>query len=68
MPSAGAAAQLRTAIEVPLSPAEYAELEGRLRSARQASTEAAGAAAWAAGRALSLEHAITQALEKDAHA
>ena len=60
---AGAAAALRAAIGLTRSPADDARAERRLRAARAALGGAAAAAAWAAGRAMSLEAATACALE-----
>jgi DNA-binding CsgD family transcriptional regulator len=58
---AGAAAALRLAIRVPLSPGERGALEPRIQRA-QAVLGRASAAAWAAGQALSLDEAVAYAL------
>jgi predicted ATPase len=58
----GAAEALRAAIGAPLAPNEQAEYDRDVAVARAALDEAAFAAAWAQGRALSLEQAITLAL------
>jgi hypothetical protein len=62
---AGAASALRQNIGAPLTPAEQAKLEASLCLARQALTRTVGAA-WAEGRALSLEKAIAEALMPEA--
>jgi predicted ATPase/class 3 adenylate cyclase len=57
----GAAARLRTTLKTPLSSAEQSQLDQALEPARQALGDAA-TTAWEAGRALSLEQAIGEAL------
>jgi predicted ATPase/transcriptional regulator with XRE-family HTH domain/Tfp pilus assembly protein PilF len=59
----GAAEVLRDTIQVPLSAAEHAVYEQVVDAARGQIDQATFAAAWAAGRALSLEQAIAEALE-----
>jgi DNA-binding NarL/FixJ family response regulator len=59
---AGAAAALREAMGTPLPPFWAADLERSLEPARQALSAEAWAAAWAAGRAMPLAHAVTEAL------
>jgi predicted ATPase/class 3 adenylate cyclase/DNA-binding XRE family transcriptional regulator len=59
---AGAAAALRELIGMPLTPAELAEFERRIAPARRALGEAAAESAWAEGRALAVEQAISEAL------
>jgi len=61
----GAAAALRELIGVPLPPHGQAQLEARLAPARQAIGAEAAAAAEAAGRAMGLEQAITDALTEE---
>ena len=56
---AGAAAALREAVGARCAPGQRAD---RMASARQALGEAAAAAAWTAGRAMSLEEAVTYAV------
>jgi predicted ATPase/transcriptional regulator with XRE-family HTH domain len=58
---AGAAAALRTVVDVALTPLERATAERAEQAARQALGDAA-AAAFAEGRAMPLEHAIADAL------
>ena len=58
----GAAAALRETIGAPQPPLEQAEVEQAVAEARAALGEAVWAAAFAAGRALSLEQAIAEAL------
>jgi predicted ATPase/DNA-binding SARP family transcriptional activator len=58
----GAAETLREAGRVVLPPVDRAEHEASVDAARTALGEEAFAAAWAAGRALSMEQAITDAL------
>jgi hypothetical protein len=60
---AGAAAALRRAIGRPLPPAEQPVYERWLATARAALAAEAAAAAWTAGESLSLEAAITLALD-----
>jgi tetratricopeptide (TPR) repeat protein len=59
----GAAKALRRAMAAPLSARECTEVDRHLTAVRVALGEAAFAAAWAAGRALTLERAIAEALE-----
>jgi len=61
----GAAEALLDLIGAPLAPADRAEYERDLAIARAQLDEAAFTAAWAQGRALSLEQAITYALRLD---
>ncbi|HEV2122651.1 MAG TPA: tetratricopeptide repeat protein, partial [Chloroflexota bacterium] len=61
----GAAAALREALGAPLPPADRAKLEPMIAAARAQLDEAAWAAAWAEGRAMSLEQAIADALEEE---
>jgi hypothetical protein len=56
-----AAAANREALGAPLQPSDGRENERALASARAALDEAAFAAAWTEGRALSLEHAVEYA-------
>jgi predicted ATPase/DNA-binding XRE family transcriptional regulator len=60
---AGAAASLRETGGMPLAPRFRAELEGGLTPARIALGEAGFAAAWAAGRAATLDQVIAEARE-----
>jgi predicted ATPase/DNA-binding SARP family transcriptional activator len=60
----GAAASLRDSLGAPVPPAERADYDRRVAATRAALGEQSFAAAWAAGRALTLEQAIAQALEK----
>jgi predicted ATPase/class 3 adenylate cyclase len=60
----GVAEALRAAIGAPLPPAEHAEHERFHSAGRAALGEEAFAAAWAAGRVLSLEQAVAYALEQ----
>ena len=59
----GAAAALRESANFPLSPVMRADYERDLAVARTQLDVTTFAAAWAAGRALTLEQAITEALE-----
>jgi hypothetical protein len=59
---AGVAARLRESIGARLSPAEQESLQRKLLLARQLLGEDAGAAAWAAGRAMSEEQALAYAV------
>jgi predicted ATPase/DNA-binding CsgD family transcriptional regulator len=58
----GSAEALREAIDNPLSPAEGAEHEAAVDAARAKLPDEAFTAAWAAGRAMTLEQAIEYAL------
>jgi tetratricopeptide (TPR) repeat protein len=58
----GAAEALREVVGVPVESYERAEYESSLTAARAELGEAAFAAAWAEGRALALEQAISHAL------
>jgi non-specific serine/threonine protein kinase len=58
----GRAEALRRAIDAPLPPSERAEHDRRVAAARAQGGEAAFAAAWAAGRALTLERIVAEAL------
>jgi predicted ATPase/DNA-binding SARP family transcriptional activator len=60
----GAAAAVRDAIGAPHWPVDRAEYECCLAAVRSTLDEAAFAAAWAAGRALTLEQAVADALEE----
>ena len=59
----GAAAALRDEIGVPLPPGDRDAYERDLAAVRTALGEAALVAAWAEGRAMSLEQAIAYVLE-----
>jgi predicted ATPase/DNA-binding SARP family transcriptional activator len=59
----GAGDRLRQGIKVPRAPIERADHERRLTAVRAALGEEAFAAAWAAGRVMSLDEATTLALE-----
>jgi predicted ATPase len=59
---AGAAASLRQNIGAPLTPADLTKLETSLAPARQAMGNTAGATAWLAGWALTVELAIDEVL------
>jgi hypothetical protein len=61
---AGAAAALRERGTRPLTPHEQIARERRLAPARQALSAEEQAAAWAEGRAMTLERALTYALEQ----
>jgi predicted ATPase len=58
----GAAAALREAIGAPLSASELAHLDRRVAEVRSHLGESAYAAAWAAGRALSWQAAVSEAM------
>jgi predicted ATPase/class 3 adenylate cyclase/Tfp pilus assembly protein PilF len=58
----GAAAALRERIHAPLDPIGQARLDSSLAPARQAQGADGGAAAWAEGRAMTLEQAVAYAL------
>ncbi len=58
----GAAEALRQAIGAPLPPVERLAFEATMQAARAPLGEQAFATAWAAGRALPLEHVIDEAL------
>jgi non-specific serine/threonine protein kinase len=60
----GAAEALREAIDVPRPPADRPDLERSLVALRAGLDERALAAAWAEGRALTLEQAVAVALER----
>jgi tetratricopeptide (TPR) repeat protein len=60
----GRAEALRRAIGAPLPPSERAELDRRLAAARAERGESAFAAIWAAGRALTLDQIVAEALER----
>jgi non-specific serine/threonine protein kinase len=62
---AGAATALRERIGAPLWPAGLAALEQRLGPARQRLGPARAAECWAAGRALSLDDAVAEAMGRD---
>jgi len=59
---AGAATTLRERLQTPLSPAEQGQLDQALEPARQAVGTTIAAATWQAGRDLTLEEAIAEAL------
>jgi hypothetical protein len=61
----GAADALRRVIATPLPPVERPSYEATVTATRVALGEAAFAAAWAAGQALTLEEAVAEALEPD---
>src|SRR5207249_10234786 len=61
----GTAEGLREAIGAPLPPADRAEHDRSVAAVRTALGEAAFAAAWAAGRGLSLEDALRAALAEE---
>ncbi|MGD9892504.1 MAG: tetratricopeptide repeat protein [Dehalococcoidia bacterium] len=61
----GAAAALREAIGYVIPPSERAEHEAGMAAVRATLGEDAFAAAWSAGRAMSLEEAITEGLRAD---
>jgi hypothetical protein len=60
----GAAEALREAVDEPLPPAYRAGYERDLAAARLELDEEAFAAAWAAGRAMTIEEAIAEALDR----
>lgn len=62
---AGAAMTIRETIAVPLSPSNREDLEPKLATARAALGEVAWAEAYAAGRALTMEQAIAEALGEE---
>jgi non-specific serine/threonine protein kinase len=62
----GAAASLREAIALPPDPADRPALEATVAGTRMALGEAGFAAAWEAGRALSLDEAVAEALSEKA--
>jgi predicted ATPase/class 3 adenylate cyclase len=62
----GAATALRQAIGAPLPPVDRPDCEATAQAARAALGEAAFAAAWAAGEALTPEEAVAEALADDA--
>lgn len=61
----GAAEALREAAGAPHGPNERPHYERQVAATRDALTEAAFTAAWAAGRAMSLEQAVAEALAMD---
>ena len=61
----GAAATLRERIGSPLPTPGQKELEKTLTTAREALGEAAFAAAWDAGRAMTMEQAVEYALSEE---
>jgi predicted ATPase/class 3 adenylate cyclase len=61
---AAAASIVRETIGAPLSSSEHSRYDGTITAARDYLSEAAFAAAWAAGRAMTLDQAIAYALEK----
>ena len=60
----GAAAALREAIAYSLDPTRREELERELAAVQKTLSEAVFAAAWAQGRAMTMEQAVAYALEK----
>jgi predicted ATPase/transcriptional regulator with XRE-family HTH domain len=60
----GAAEMLRTAANIPLPPVMRAEYDQAVAAIRAQLDESTFAAAWAAGRALTLEQAIAEALNR----
>jgi predicted ATPase len=62
----GAAARLREAIDEPVPPADRPDYDRVVSAARTQLDEATFAAAWAAGRALSLDQAIAEATAEEA--
>jgi hypothetical protein len=62
----GAAEAVRDRLDVPLPPSQHAAHDRSVRTLRAQLGEEAFAAAWAAGRALSLEAAIAEALAEHA--
>jgi len=58
----GAASALRESIGSPRSPAEQEEIDQQVAAVREALGEAAFAAAWDAGRAMTWEQAVEYAL------
>ena len=58
----GAASALRESIGSPWSPAEQEEIDQQVAAVREALGEAAFAAAWDAGRAMTWEQAVEYAL------
>ena len=61
----GAAARLREDAPAPLSPAERAITDAALASVRFALGDEAFEAAWAEGRAMTLEQAVAYALDEE---
>ena len=59
----GAAEELREIISSPLPPADRAEVDGYVAAVRDALDEEAFEAAWAEGRAMTIEEAIEYALD-----
>jgi hypothetical protein len=62
----GSAEGLREAMGAPLPPAERAEHERSVAAVRTSLGEETFATAWAAGRAMPMEEAVSYALEKEA--
>jgi predicted ATPase/DNA-binding XRE family transcriptional regulator len=62
----GAAEALRESMGVPLRPADIPDYESRVGAARSQIDTPAWDSAWAAGRAMGMEQAITYALEMEA--
>ncbi len=60
----GAAEALRASIGAPIPPADRDEYDGEVAAVRAALTKEACEAAWAAGRAMTLEEAVDYALEE----
>ncbi len=61
---AAASARLRDAVSADVSPIEQAELDHALAPVRRVVAENVGAAAWAQGQAMTLEEAVSYALEE----
>ena len=62
----GAAEALRESVSNRIPPSERAEYDHNIAAARAQLSEAAFAASWAGGRAMSLEQAVAYALDEDA--
>lgn len=63
----GAAAAARDVVGIPLSPGDYVEYARDVATLRDQLGEEAFDAAWAEGRAMTLEQAIASALKETAH-
>lgn len=64
----GAVEVLREALHAPMPPAARPDYEGQVATVRAALGESAFAAAWAKGRAMPMEQAISEALDAPAQA
>ena len=62
---AGAAASIRDEIDVPITPAQHARIDGAIGAVQWGLGQTARDQAWAAGRAMSVAEAVTYALDED---